>query len=212
MKLIVGLGNPGEKYQNNRHNVGFQFVDYIIETLQIPISKSQIPKNFQILNSKFQKKYNSEFCILNSKLVLLKPLTFMNHSGLAVKQLTTTYHLHPTDLIVIHDDLDIPLGKFKIQVGVGPKLHNGLESIENHLHSKDFLRVRIGVDTRPSNDPTRYQPAPGIAKHQKVSGEAGYRMVPGEDYVLHDFTPDQKQILQTDIFPKIFSHLKSSFV
>jgi peptidyl-tRNA hydrolase, PTH1 family len=204
MKLIVGLGNPGEKYKNNRHNVGFQLVDYIIETLQIPNSKFQISNQFQISNLKIQKTpLSTVYRRLSSNLILAKPLTFMNHSGLAVKQITTFYHLQPTDLIVIHDDLDIPLGKFKIQVGVGPKLHNGLESIENHLHIKDFLRVRIGVDARPSNDPTRILPSEIIT---------GNSMVSGEDYVLQNFTPDQKQILQTDVFPKIFTHLKTTYL
>ena len=126
MLLIVGLGNPGSKYQNNRHNVGYLFVDYILES-----KKSKI------------KNQN-----LNSKVKIIKTDCYMNESGKFVKKLTNHYSLVTSHLLIIHDDLDIPLGKFHIQFGVGPLLHNGLESIEQHLKTKDFYRVRIGVDNR----------------------------------------------------------------
>ncbi len=178
MICIVGLGNPGEKYQNNRHNVGFQFIDYLIENLQNP-------------NSKIQKNLSSIIYHLSSNLILSKPLTFMNRSGLAVRSLTTHYKLLTTNLIVVHDDLDIPLGKFKIQKGTGPELHNGIESIEQHLKTKDFWRVRIGVDNR-ANSPERT------------------KRVEGETYVLNDFSQEEAfQIRQ--VFSAIFSRLKREY-
>lgn len=168
MILIIGLGNPGKKYQNNRHNVGFQFVDYLIENLQIPSSKSQVPNRSQNPNFK-----------------LFKTDCFMNVSGLFVKKLTIHYSLSTNHLIVVHDDLDIPLGKFHIQFGVGPQLHNGLKSVEQHLKTKDFWRLRIGVDARHTD--------------RRISGEA---------YSLQNFLPEEKKLLETEIFPKVFEQLK----
>jgi PTH1 family peptidyl-tRNA hydrolase len=119
----------------------------------------------------------------------------MNHSGLAVKEFIGNClpageagKLEIGNLVVIHDDLDIPLGKFKIQQGVGPLLHNGIASIENAIGTKDFFRVRIGVDNRtPEN------------------------RVDGETYVLQDFTPEEKKII-FDLFPQIFSRLKNELL
>ncbi|KKP66216.1 MAG: Peptidyl-tRNA hydrolase [Candidatus Roizmanbacteria bacterium GW2011_GWC2_35_12] len=189
MKLIVGLGNPGEKYKNNRHNVGFQFVDYLIENLQISNNKSQITNKSQILNCNFKKdKYlDSEFLIINSKLILAKPTTFMNKSGGAVRKLIGNWKLEIGNLIIAHDDLDIPFGKFHIQVGVGPELHNGIESIENHLRNRDFLRIRVGVDNRIPE-----------------------RKIDGETYVLSNFTQEEFTKLNSEIFPKIIDQLKLS--
>ncbi len=115
MKLIVGLGNPGEKYKNTRHNAGFLVVDEL-EKLNLP------------------------------NVVLFKPQKFMNRSGQEVKKLTKKYPLDKNELYVVHDDLDIPLGKFKIHKGRGPKIHNGLQSIYDQLGTKDFWHVRVGID------------------------------------------------------------------
>jgi peptidyl-tRNA hydrolase, PTH1 family len=166
MILLVGLGNPGKKYGNNRHNVGYMFVDYILKSQKSKV-KSQ---NY------------------NSKVKIMKTDCFMNISGIFVKKLIENYKLKIENLIIIHDDLDIPLGKFHIQFGVGPQLHNGLESIENHLKTKDFYRIRIGVDARKPE--------------QKI---------PGETYALQNFLPNEKKLLETEIFPKIFSQLKLNF-
>ena len=142
MKLIVGLGNPGEKYKNNRHNVGFMVVDRLME-----------------LNL--------------AGVVLAKPQTFMNKSGIAVKKLTKRYPLPPNALYVIHDDLDIELGKYKISLGKGPKVHNGLRSIYEQLGTKDFWHVRIGIDNRL---------------------KTGFKGT-GEEYVLENFRPEEKKII-----------------
>lgn len=178
MKLIVGLGNPGEKYKNNRHNVGFMFVDYLIN-------------EFRITNYEFSKKGNLEYAWIDlkgNKIELIKPQTFMNKSGSAVRYALKKHpELKKNNLIVAHDDLDIPLGKIKIQKGTGPRLHNGIESVENYLQTKDFLRIRIGVDNRTQNN-----------------------WVDGETYVLQDFKPEEKKkVIET--FPKIWSRIKENF-
>jgi PTH1 family peptidyl-tRNA hydrolase len=169
MKLIVGLGNPGEKYENNRHNVGFMFCDYLAkEIVWNKSKKGQLLYAWTLVNDK--------------KIELIKPITFMNKSGEAVRYAVKKHQLQSDDLVVVHDDLDIPLGDFKIQKGVGPKLHNGIASIESHLKIKDFLRVRIGVDAR------------------------GTRKIDGETYVLSDFTKSEGALLES-LFPKIANRL-----
>jgi len=178
MKIVVGLGNPGEKYENNRHNVGYHFVDYLIRELT-DYGLTNYSKNTQFVNT----------LINNEKIILTKTNTFMNQSGITVRKLLSNFKtLKLSDLIVVHDDLDIPLGKFKIQNGVGPKLHNGIESIEKELATKNFWRVRIGVDNR--------QPE---------------RWIDGETYVLQNFEREEKEILATQVFPKIFEKLKKEF-
>ncbi len=165
MFCIVGLGNPGEKYHNNWHNVGHLFVDYLKNELQTS----------------------------NTELKILKTDCFMNLSGTFVKKLIENCKLKIENLVVVHDDLDIPLGKFKIQKGKGPELHNGIESIEQHLQTKDFWRVRIGVDNRGATSPERS------------------RRVDGETYVLQDFRPGEKQTLKK-LFPKITERFTSFFL
>lgn len=196
MKLIVGLGNPGDKYKNNRHNVGFMFIDYIMKNLQILNYQLPITNQHQILNDKYQKNPLTIIYRLSPDLILAKPQTFMNNSGLAVIGLIKNFKLKIENLIVIHDDLDIPLGKFKIQ-STGPRLHNGLDSIEKCLLTKDFLRVRVGVDARPSNDPTRIQ---------QINSQS--RMVSGETYVLSDFIHEERKLID-QVFNKIFTQLKT---
>lgn len=131
MKLIVGLGNPGEEYKNTRHNMGFLILDRI---------KKQIP------NSKFQMSNKFKAQILKTKnLILAKPQTFMNKSGEAVAKISQFYKIKPEDIWIIHDDLDIEIGQFKIQLAKGPQRHNGILSVEEQLGSKDFWRARIGI-------------------------------------------------------------------
>lgn len=186
MILIVGLGNPGSKYQNNRHNVGFQFVDFIAPSLNCSIVKKE--KLFSTM-----KQSNNE------TIILAKPQTFMNLSGQAVKKLTTNYELPTMNLIIVHDDLDIPLGKFHIQFASGPLLHNGLESIEQHLKTKDFWRIRIGVDNRlPKNN---------YLMNDRIQDNKS-PWIDGVKYSLQNFLPEEKKQLELDIFPKILTQLK----
>jgi peptidyl-tRNA hydrolase, PTH1 family len=189
MKLIVGLGNPGEKYKDNRHNVGFMFVDYLADQSTNP---STGQSTSQSTNWKFDKYLQADICTVsyqlpttNYQLTLAKPQTFMNLSGTAVKKLTTHYQLPTTNLFIAHDDLDIPLGKFKIQLASGPKIHNGITSVENSLQTNNFYRIRIGVDNRSPE-----------------------RRIPGETYALQDFTKEEYLSLQ-NIFQKIMLQLQS---
>lgn len=163
MKLIVGLGNPGEKYQYNRHNVGFMVVDQL----------AKVNPKSQILQFSNHKKFNAEI-ILTKEFILAKPQTFMNDSGVAVAAICNFYKIKTEDLYIVHDDLDIKIGNYKIQHGKGPKVHNGLKSVEEKLGSEKFWNVRVGVENR------------------EVRGNAG---IPGVVYSLQNFSPEERIII-----------------
>ncbi len=132
IKIIVGLGNPGKDYIATRHNVGFWLVDQLVK-----------PDIFT-----YDKKFSGDISRINLKLHpiwLLKPQTFMNRSGFAVKQLASFYKIFPENILLIHDDLDLPAGTAKIKKGGGHGGHNGLRDTINQLQSKDFYRLRIGI-------------------------------------------------------------------
>jgi len=139
MVLIVGLGNPGEKYKNTRHNVGFRAVDEIAANFQFPIFNFQSIFNAKISKGTFKDK----------DIILVKPQTFMNLSGKAVKKIIRNWKLEIRNLIVIHDDLDLPLGKIKIVKNRGTAGHKGVESIIKELGTKNFVRFRIGIKPKP---------------------------------------------------------------
>ncbi|MFA4999062.1 MAG: aminoacyl-tRNA hydrolase [Candidatus Paceibacterota bacterium] len=135
MKLIVGLGNPGEKYKNTRHNVGFRAVDSFQKENGFP-------------DFIFSKKFNteiSESTLNDEKVILAKPQTFMNNSGQSVKLFVSQYKLPLASLFIIHDDIDLPLGKIKISVDRGTAGHKGVDSIIRNLKTKKFVRFRIGI-------------------------------------------------------------------
>lgn len=149
MKIIVGLGNPGEKYKNTRHNVGFLGLDRIMN------QESRI-MNIQYLQSfKLEKKLDAEIAKLklgNTDIILVKPQTFMNLSGKAVKKILDFYKIKAEkDLIVIHDDIDLEFGKVKIKNSGSSAGHNGVQSIIDELGTENFIRVRIGIG-RPINE------------------------------------------------------------
>ncbi len=184
MKLIVGLGNPGEKYKQNRHNVGFMFLNYLLEIFKIKFeSRSMSSQSPTFKADKYLLSEIAHIGASNSQsqqFILVKPQTYMNKSGDAVKKIILHYKLKPSQsLIVIHDDLDIPFGKFKIQLQ-GPKMHNGITDIQNKLSSVDFLRVRIGVDNRPTEN-----------------------RMNGEEYVLQNFAPEEQSQL-----PELFKQIE----
>lgn len=138
MKLIIGLGNPGKEYEKTRHNVGF----VILDRLQKELSSHGI-NNWEV-----SKKFNAEICgctINNEKIILAKPLTFMNNSGEAVSLIIHYYKVNIKDLIVVHDDKDIMIGEYKMQENRDHAGHNGVRSIIEHLKNKNFTRIRIGV-------------------------------------------------------------------
>lgn len=197
MKLLVGLGNPGKKYAHNRHNVGHMFLDFFLLALKRHTSHVE-----RYTTNKYLQSEIVEITLKDKKYLLAKPLTFMNNSGIAVRKMIENWELKIENLIVVHDDLDIPLGKFKIQKGTGPLLHNGIESIEHYLKTKDFLRVRIGIDNRQA----------GEGRNSTVPAEARYRMVSGETYVLQNFTKEEKLLLSAEIFPQICTRLNQAYL
>lgn len=138
MKLIVGLGNPGKKYEKTRHNVGFLILDILHQNLLTHgINDWELSKKFNALISG---------CVINNeKVILVKPMTFMNKSGEAVQNIGHYYKLHQRDIIVVHDDKDILLGEIKIQENRGSAGHNGIKSIIEHIGTQDFLRIRVGI-------------------------------------------------------------------
>lgn len=136
MKLIVGLGNPGKEYQETRHSIGFKIVDYLAKKHNGDFD--------------FDKKVDSEVVqikIDNEKVLLAKPQMFVNNSGKAVKKLVKNYKLKASNLILIHDDIDIPFGKVKVSFGRSSAGHKGVESIIKALKTDKFYRVRIGTSS-----------------------------------------------------------------
>ena len=135
MILVVGLGNPGEKYGRTRHNIGFRAVD-------------EFQRNNNFPEFSFSKKFQAEISegILNNEnLVVVKPRTFMNLSGKAVKSLIRNYKLEAKNLIIVHDDIDLPLGKIRVVKNRGAGGHKGVESIIHELGTKNFIRFRVGI-------------------------------------------------------------------
>lgn len=137
MWLIVGLGNPGRKYQNNRHNIGFHVVDELARRHDYGASRDRFGGHL----------YTGALSLGGRphKALLLKPMEFMNLSGFAIQRTAHFYDLSTTDMIVIHDEIDIDFGRLKLKQGGGHGGHNGLRSIVDQLGRKDFLRVRVGV-------------------------------------------------------------------
>lgn len=170
MKIIVGLGNPGEKYTYTRHNVGFLALDIVAKE-----------NNLSWKNS---KKFNAEIAE-GSDMLLVKPLSFMNNSGKSVAAILRYYKLVPTTLFgikkdadlasvltVIHDELDLPFTAHKVSTNSGSAGHNGVQSIIDHLKTKNFKRLRIGIATE--------------ARAQ----------IPGDKFVLQRFTEDELKLIQ----------------
>jgi len=166
MNFIVGLGNPGKEYDKSRHNLGFMLLDHLAQRWQLQFS--------------VQKKCFAEIAKHNQT-YLVKPQTFMNDSGRAV-QAMTKYYADQADtsvaeypnLFVAFDDLDLEVGQVKIQYGKGPKIHNGLTSIYDHLKTNQFWHVRIGAD-----------------------GRQGDRMIPPTQYVLSRFSAEEKPLIES---------------
>ncbi len=168
MKLIVGLGNPGLKYKYTRHNIGFLVLDKLAG------------KN----KWRLDKKLSGEICLIKADdIVLLKPQTFMNNSGLAITAALTKYRLSLSDIVVIHDDKDLPFGKIKISLNSGSAGHNGVQSIIDQLKSKNFQRLRLGV----ANDLLE--------------------KIPTDQFVLKTFTAEEKKQLP-DIIDQVIGELK----
>lgn len=144
MKLFVGLGNPGKKYEKTRHNIGFFVLDALSEKLGLTID---------------QEKFKGLLCqtkIKNEKVILFKPLTYMNLSGEAVVQVKNYYQIEEEDIIVVYDDMALPTGKLRLREKGSSGGHNGMENIIQHLHTDELKRIRIGIDNNPLIDHKDY--------------------------------------------------------
>ena len=138
--LIVGLGNPGEKYEGTRHNVGFLVVDELARRANVPVQKLK----YRALTNTAQ--------VAGQKVLLMKPVTFMNLSGEAVRQAVDFYKLPPERVLVISDDVSLPVGKLRVRRGGSAGGHNGLKNIILHLGGDKFPRVKVGVGEKPHPD------------------------------------------------------------
>jgi len=157
--LVIGLGNPGPAYAGNRHNVGYQCVDYLGHAHGLRFRSSRRCKAL-VANGQIGK----------TRVILAKPLVYMNESGQAVNALVRWYKIALADLLVIYDDLDLPLGKIRLRRRGGSGGHKGLQSIIDALQTEEFARLRVGIG-RP------------------IYGEPS-------DYVLSDFTPEERMIME----------------
>jgi PTH1 family peptidyl-tRNA hydrolase len=172
MKLIVGLGNPGRGYANNRHNVGFVCLSHFAKTQGIRFDKKQGKARTGIGE------------VAGNKVALAKPQTYVNLSGQSVSRLIKRFDVNLSDLLVIHDDLDLPLGKIRIRLGSSSGGHKGIDSIISSLGSQDFTRLRVGIG-RPTTE--------GFAEISEADIVA---------YVLSNFTPDERQII-VQVIPRV---------
>ena len=162
-KLIVGLGNPGQEYENNRHNIGFVVLKELCKKIHT--------NNF--------KKKRSYFIVNKNDWLFLIPRTFMNFSGIAVRKAFRKYNITLNNLLIVLDDVNLPLGKIRIRESGSDGGHNGLKSIISELNSQDFPRVRMGIATQIS--------------------ENADRLISLKEFVLSDFTEDENKILKNTI-------------
>lgn len=144
MKLIVGLGNPGKEYEKTRHNVGFMVLDKIAEKYQVAFSKT-----------KFQGLFG-EITLKGEKIILLKPQKYMNLSGEVIAEFLHFYKITNNDLLVFHDDLDLPTGKIRIRPKGSSGGHNGLKDIERNIGTQEYSRVKIGIANDKNIDTKDY--------------------------------------------------------
>lgn len=173
LKLIVGLGNPGREYERTRHNIGFMAIDRIVDSLGLKFDKN---------------KFNGSYCVSNvkgEKVMFLKPLEYMNLSGNVVGRFVKFFDIDVSDILIIHDDLDMDLGRIKLRPRGSSGGHNGLKNIEANLGTQDYKRVKVGI----SND----------------------KRFDTKDYVLGKFSSSDMEILNPilDKMPDIFNDFLS---
>jgi PTH1 family peptidyl-tRNA hydrolase len=143
MKLIVGLGNPGREYEMSRHNIGFMAIEGVCVRLKMPPFRNESKFKCEISRGEF----NGE------KIILLKPLTFMNLSGEAVQAVKQFYKLNASDVWTLYDDVDLPLGTLRIRSEGSPGTHNGMKSLTQCLSTENFPRFRLGIESRGLSSP-----------------------------------------------------------
>lgn len=173
MKLIVGLGNPGRGYTHSRHNIGFLCLSHFAKAQSIPFDKKQ------------SKARIGRGEAAGNEVVLAKPQTYMNYSGQSVSLLMNRFDINFDDLLVIHDDLDLPLGKIRIRQGGGSGGHKGVGSIISSLENHDFVRIRVGIG-RPTAPPD-FAPT---SEDDIIA------------FVLSDFTTEEKQVI-AQVIPRV---------
>ncbi len=169
MKIIVGLGNPGSHYRLNRHNIGFRCIDHIADKFSIPVKK------------RLCRSDTGQGSIAGCEVLLARPRTYVNLSGEAIACMLDKFHAKPGDLIVIHDDLDLPAGRIRLRLGGKSGGHRGIKSTIDCIGSPEFNRVRIGI-SRPGDKGSRYADEDEIV-----------------DYVLGDFPPDEEDVIKTAV-------------
>ncbi len=177
MILIVGLGNPGKKYQKTRHNIGFQIADVLAEKEKWKKSKKA--------NCLYLKKQ-----INNKNVELIKPMTFMNDSGRAVRYAQKKHNIPVEKIIVIHDDIDLPVGAIRISKNSSSAGHKGVQSIINELKTKNFIRFRVGINQNNNLTPKESKLPTGQAIKQFN------KKISTEKFVLQKFSKDEKKIVK----------------
>jgi PTH1 family peptidyl-tRNA hydrolase len=184
MYLIAGLGNPGKKYEDTRHNIGFRVI-------------SELASQYRVTGLKNQKNgLTGTFMLQGEKFMLCEPLTFMNNSGQCIAELMRYYNIPIENLIVIYDDIDLPAGDLRIRGKGSPGSHNGLKSITAHLGTRDFARVRVGIGAqKPDQDLADYvlsrfpkSELPLIEKAVAQAGEAAvYTALHGAGAAMNEY-------------------------
>ncbi len=171
-QLLVGLGNPGSKYDRTRHNVGFDVVDALTRIWQISLSE----------NKRFQGMYGETTLAPGGKIRLLKPQTYMNRSGQAIRATIDWYKLPPQSVLVIYDDLDLPLGRMRLRLSGSAGSHNGMKSAIAHLGGQNFPRLRIGIGS----------PSVRVACAQRNRTTSDKNTI---SHVLGKFSPSETQLM-----------------
>jgi peptidyl-tRNA hydrolase, PTH1 family len=169
MKLIIGLGNPEDKYSATRHNLGFEVLDELRRKLNTP-------------EWSLEKKFKAEISKLGDELILIRPQTYMNQSGLAVASLKRFFKIDSKDIIVVHDELDLLLGHLKVRLGGGAGGHHGIENIIEQLGTDQFIRVRLGIGNDKSFS----------GEHKRISFNA-------EHFVLEPFLNNETSKVRSTV-------------
>jgi peptidyl-tRNA hydrolase, PTH1 family len=186
MKLIVGLGNPGDKYEGTRHNLGFIVVEQLLKDYE-PVEKTVWSKDAKlksdVVRFDWQPKGGAD-----ERIILAKPMTYMNNSGMAVELLRNYYKVDPSDIWIVHDELDLPLGSMKIRLGGAAAGHHGVESIMAALGTDKFWRFRLGIGVGNEKHTARQSRENG--GNEKLISRRKIHSV--EDFVLGRFTVHDK--------------------
>ena len=168
-RLLVGLGNPGQKYERTRHNIGFEVVDNLAESWAVQLTE----------NKRFRGNVGETRSSSGERLILLKPNTYMNRSGQSVRAILDWYKLSASDVLVIYDDMDLPIGKLRLRLSGSAGGHNGMKSIISHLGTQAFPRLRLGISRADFTD------------QQANSTVVGH--------VLGKFAPDERKVMDAAV-------------